>query len=211
MDPGAARCRSGWMPFVVTVEGADRPRPDEEDRMRKVVLYTLMSLDGMVDEPDRYFPDFDEVMYANLAAVIEAQDTVLLGRRMYDEWASYWPGSDHQPFAGFVNGVEKYVVTSSPLTTAWSGSSAWAGPLDELVHDLRARPGGDIGVHGSIGLAQSLLGLGLVDELRLVVGPTVAGTGRRLFADLPAPGRLELLRAVATPSGSVLLDYRRPA
>jgi dihydrofolate reductase len=187
--------------------------------VRKLVLYTLMSLDGAVDDPRRYFtpgqepgqaPEFDSVMNDNEATIIRAQDAVLLGRRMYDEWSRYWPTAQHQPFADFINSVKKYVVTSTPLSQVWHDSEAVKGPIVHLVRDLKARPGGDIGVHGSIELAQSLLEAGLVDELQLVVGPAFGFTGRRLFASADNVRRLELLSAIPTPSGSVLLAYRVP-
>jgi dihydrofolate reductase len=184
--------------------------------MRKLVLYTLMSLDGAVDRPNQYFvagqesgpPVFDAAMLDNETKVIGAQDAVLLGRRMYDEWSEYWPTSDEQPFADFINSVRKYVVTSSPLTNAWHNAEAVSGPIEDLVHELKDQEGGDIGVHGSIQLAQSLLSAGLVDELQLVVGPAFGFSGRRLFANPDDVHRLELLSAKPTPSGSVLLAYR---
>ena len=83
--------------------------------MRKVVAYELLSLDGVAEAPDGFFPDWDDAMDANLGAVIAQQDSVILGRHSYDEWAGYWPGSDVEPFATFINGVAKYVATSSPL------------------------------------------------------------------------------------------------
>src|SRR5438105_2200132 len=82
--------------------------------MRKVVLYELLSLDGVADHPVSFFLDFDDVMRENLRRVIADQDIVLLGRRTYDDWAEDWPGSDIEPFASFINKVRKYVVTSSP-------------------------------------------------------------------------------------------------
>ena len=185
--------------------------------MRKVVLYTLMSLDGAVDHPSRYFaggqeqggvPEFDSVMVDNENRIIGAQDTVLLGRRMYDEWSQFWPTSDEEPFAGFINGVEKYVVTSTPLTHRWRNAEAASGPIEDLVRDLKARPGGDIGIHGSIELARSMLEAGLVDELQLVVGPVTGQPGRRLFTSADQVRRLELLSAIPTPSSSLLLGYR---
>lgn len=188
-------------------------------RVRKLVLYTLMSLDGEVDHPARYFtpglepgqaPEFDSVMNDNESKIIGAQDAVLLGRHMYEEWSQYWPTADHQPFADFINGVKKYVVTSTPLSNGWDNSEAVEGPIEDLVRDLKARPGGDIGIHGSIELAQSLLKAELVDELQLVVGPAFGFTGRRLFASADDIRRLELLSALPTPSGSVLLAYRVP-
>ena len=186
--------------------------------MRKIVLYTLTSLDGAVDDPRRYFPDtdlsvpsapvFDPVLVDLEARMIDTQDAVILGRGMYDQWARYWPTSDEQPFADFINTVRKYVVTSTPLTTSWNNAEAVAGPVAELVRDLKAQPGGDIGVHGSIKLAQSLLTAGLVDELHLALGPVADPTGRRLFENLDDLRRLELLSATPTPSGAVWLAYR---
>jgi dihydrofolate reductase len=187
--------------------------------MRKVVLYTLMSLDGAVDHPGRYFtprqvpgqpPEFDAVMDDNEGRIIGAQDAVLLGRNTYDEWSQYWPTVDRQPFADFINTVKKYVVTSTPLSNRWHNSEAVKRPVEGLVRDLKARPGGDIGIHGSIQLAQSLLVTGLVDEVQLVVGPAFGFTGRRLFANTDDLHRLELLSATPSPSGSVLLAYRVP-
>jgi dihydrofolate reductase len=184
--------------------------------MRKIVLYTLMSLDGEVDHPGRYFvgsrsgeaPQFDSVMDDNETKIIRTQDAVLLGRHMYDEWSQYWPTVEQQPFADFINRVKKYVVTSSPLSEVWHNSEAVSGPIEPLVRELKARPGGDIGVHGSIQLAQSLLAAGLVDELQLVVGPAFGFGGRRLFSSTDDVSRLELLSARPAPSGSVLLAYR---
>jgi dihydrofolate reductase len=80
--------------------------------VRKIVVYELLSLDGVAEDPDTFFTDWDEAMDANLAAVIATQDAVILGRRSYDEWARFWPSSQIQPFATFINGVTKYVATS---------------------------------------------------------------------------------------------------
>jgi dihydrofolate reductase len=83
-----------------------------------------------------------------------------------------------------------------------------SGPIADVVRDLKVRPGRDIGVHGSIELAQSLLAAGLVDELQLAVGPVLDPTGRRMFERLDALRRLELMSATPTPNGSVWLAYR---
>jgi len=188
--------------------------------VRKVVLYTLTSLDGAVEDPRRYFPDstptvasppaFDGVMADLEAELIGRQDAVLLGRRTFDEWSEYWPTSEEQPFADFINNVRKYVVTSAPLTNAWGSAEAVTGPVTDIVNDLKARPGGDIGVHGSIALAQSLLSAGLVDELQLAVGPVLDPVGRRLFERVDDLRRLELRRVTSTPGGTVWLVYRLP-
>jgi dihydrofolate reductase len=82
--------------------------------VRKVVAYELLSLDGVAEQPDEFVTEFDDVMRENLDRVIATQDAVLLGRRTYDDWAGFWPTSDIEPFASFINGVEKFVVTSTP-------------------------------------------------------------------------------------------------
>jgi dihydrofolate reductase len=187
--------------------------------MRKVVLYTLLSLDGAVDDPDRFFarsqqraevPEFDSAMVDNEEKIIAAQDAVLLGRTMYDQWSRFWPTAEHQPFASFINNVKKYVVTSSPLSNTWHNAEAVHAPAEQWVRDLKARPGGEIGVHGSIQLAQSMLEAGLVDELQLVVGPAMGFTGRKLFPSTDKVRRLDLISAKATPSGALLLTYHVP-
>jgi dihydrofolate reductase len=175
--------------------------------MRKVVAYELLSLDGVAEQPDEFITDFDDVMRENLGRVIATQDTVLLGRRTFDDWAGFWPSSAIEPFATFINGVQKVVVTSTPPEQDWAGTIVVTGNLPEFVTELKQQPGGDIGVHGSIALAQSLLRAGLVDELRLVVAPALQIHGRRLFDD-GAPKRLSLTRSRTSPAGYMLLDFQ---
>jgi len=175
--------------------------------MRKVVAYMLVSVDGVAEDPNTFLFDWDEVLQANLGEVIGTQDTVLLGRSMYDEWSRYWPTCDDQPFADFINNVPKYVATSTPLTTQWTNAEPVHGPVDEFVRELKAGDGRDIGVHGSISLTQSLLSAGLVDDVRLLVAPRVVGAGRRLFQDDVAHS-LQLVESIGTPSGSLLVHYK---
>jgi dihydrofolate reductase len=175
--------------------------------VRKIVVYELLSLDGVAEGPDSFITDWDEAMDANLAAVIAAQDAVILGRRSYTEWAEFWPGSQIQPFAAFINGVTKYVATSTPLDQDWAGATAIDGGLAEFVRELRQQDGGDVGVHASISVAQALLAAGLVDELRLVIAPRIAGRGRRLLDGLPSI-QLESIRSELSPTGYLLADYR---
>jgi dihydrofolate reductase len=175
--------------------------------MRKVVLYELLSLDGVAEDPDKFVIDWDEAMAANLAAVIATQDAVILGRRSYDEWSGFWPGSEIEPFATFINGVAKYVASSTPLGRQWRNATAIEGGLVQFVQNLKNSSGGDIGVHASISVAQALLTADAVDEVRLVVAPAIAGSGRRLLDGLP-PIRLESLRSAMSPRGYLLADYR---
>ena len=175
--------------------------------MRKIVVYELLSLDGVAEDPDRYFVDWDDAMDANLAAVIATQDAVILGRRSYTEWAQFWPSSQIQPFATFINGVTKYVATSTPLDREWDNAMVIDGGLVQFVRDLKQQGGGDVGVHASISVAQALLAAEVVDELRLVIAPTIAGSGRRLLDGLPSI-QLEAIRSEISPTGSLLVDYR---
>ena len=175
--------------------------------MRKVVVYELLSLDGVAEAPDAFFTEWDAAMDANLAAVIGTQDAVILGRRSYTEWAAFWPGSEIQPFAGFINGVAKYVATSNPLDRDWANATAIEGGLVEFVRKLEQQRGGDVGVHASISVAQALLAAGVVDELRLVIAPSIVGHGRRLLDGLPE-ARLESIRSERSPTGYLLVDYR---
>ena len=175
--------------------------------VRKIVVYELSSLDGVAEGPDRFFADWDDAMDANLAAVIGTQDTVILGRRSYDEWAQFWPSSQIEPFATFINGVTKYVATSTPLDRDWANAKVIDGGLVEFVRDLKQQPGGDIGVHASISVAQALLAADLVDELWFVIAPCIVGRGRRLLDGLPSL-RLESIRSETSPTGYLLVDYR---
>jgi dihydrofolate reductase len=175
--------------------------------VRKVVVYELLSLDGVAEGPDSFITDWDEAMDANLAAVIGAQDAVILGHRSYDDWAQFWPDSDIQPFATFINRVAKFVAATVPLQRDWTQVTVVDGELAGFVRALKARPGGDIGVHASISVAQALLAADVVDELRLVIAPKIAGRGRRLLDGVP-PIQLESIRSSTSPTGYLLVDYR---
>jgi dihydrofolate reductase len=175
--------------------------------VRTLVVFELVSLDGVAEAPDTFITEWDEAMDANLADVIADQDAVILGRRSYDDWAQYWPGSDVEPFSTFINGVAKYVATSTALTREWHDTAVIEGDLVEFVRVLKSGPGGTIGVHASISLTQTLLAAGVVDEVRLVIAPRTAPGGRRLFDGTPQI-ELESIRCVTSPTGYLLADYR---
>ena len=179
--------------------------------MRKLVLYQLLSLDGVAEEPGDWFADGGPEVFANLGRVIATQDAVLLGRGTYDYWVGYWPTAEVEPFASFINGTPKHVVTSTAPDRHWANSTLVTGALESYVRHLKQQAGGDIGVHGSIRLARSLLRARLVDELRLVVAPAIAGRGERLFTGDDELQRLTLIDSERTPAGTLLLGYRAPA
>lgn len=176
--------------------------------MRKVVLYELVSLDGVAEAPETFFvDDWDREIDAQLATLIATQDTVILGRRTYDQWSRYWPDSDVEPFATFINNVEKRVATSTPLDGRWQNATAIEVDLVPFVRELKNMSGGDIGVHGSISVARSLLEADAIDEVHLIIAPGVVGGGRRLLEGLPEI-RLELVRGSTSSKGYLLAGYR---
>jgi dihydrofolate reductase len=137
---------------------------------------------------------------------------MMLGRVTYEEWAGYWPTSSSEPFASHINGVPKFVVSSTLDAAPWEGfedATVVSGDLAQFVADLRAQPGKNIGVHGSPSLVEGLLQADLLDELRLEIYPVLAGTGARL-KDGREPKRLGLAESRMTRNGVAVLTYRRP-
>jgi dihydrofolate reductase len=104
--------------------------------MRKVVVYELLSLDGVAEGPDDFITDFDEAMAENLRRVIATQDAVLLGRRTYDEWARFWPTRTTR-FADFINTTQKFAVTSTPLEHAWAPTTVVGADVTRFVTTLK--------------------------------------------------------------------------
>jgi len=176
--------------------------------MRKLACFLFMSVDGVIESPDQFVhEDLYQDILAIIAMAIEDQDGVLLGRKLYEEWAEYWPGSPIAPFNGFINPVRKYVVSRTLKEVGWTNATLLEGDLATAVRALKSTSGGTLCVHGSVELAQSLLRLGLIDELRLVHFPALAGRGRRLFEAPDGPVHLDLRHSHATPGGLQYLVY----
>ena len=142
------------------------------------------------------------------AEVIDSQDAVLLGRGTYDYWSGHWPNEGDEPFRSFINATTKHVFTSRPLDAQWSNTVVVDGPAEAYIRDLKEQDGADIGIHASVGLAKSLHDAGLIDDYRLLIAPTFAGRGRRMFDGQQELRRLELVDSQATESGALLLHYR---
>lgn len=180
--------------------------------MRKVTAGLFHSLDGVVEAPDQWqFDRFDDELGQMLGAVMGRVDTVILGRKGYEDWAGYWPDAEaDQDFAGFINNVPKHVASHTlkgPL--GWTNSRLIEGDLETFVKDLKAKDGGEIAVMASISLVRQLLFAGLLDELTLITHPVVAGEGRRrLFEDDDPVTRLDLIETNRTSKGNVVSTYR---
>ncbi len=176
--------------------------------MRKLTSFLFISLDGVVESPNTFVRPtvFDDIIEL-IRETIAEQDTILLGRKMYQEWSQYWPESKIEPFASFINNHPEVVVSSTLSNLEWAHSTLLGGDLAGAIARLKTQPGQTIGVHGSISLVQSLLLAGLLDELRFIQFPAIAGHGRRLL-DQPGTARqLDLQYSRTTPTGLQYLVY----
>lgn len=178
--------------------------------MRKVTAHLFSSVDGVVESPNLWqFDAFDDELAQMMMSSLPRQDTVVLGRRTYEEWAGYWPtaGVD-EGFGQFINSVPKHVASSSltePL--AWENSQLIDGDLVDFVRGLKETEGGDIAVNGSISVVRQLLFAGVLDALTLTVHPVVAGAGKHLFEPGDDTTRLELVDGSTTSKGNAILTY----
>jgi dihydrofolate reductase len=180
--------------------------------MRKLISGLFISLDGVTESPDQWqFDHFDADMMEAMGAHITSEDTILLGRVTYEEWAPYWPTSTDELYASHINSTPKVVVSRTLDRVAWGN---WDNitliktNLAEEIARLKNQPGRNIGVSGSPTLVRSLLQQGLLDELTLMVHPVVAGRGKRLFQDGSDLARLRLVHSEATQTGVMLLTYQ---
>jgi dihydrofolate reductase len=149
--------------------------------MGRIVSNFFMSLDGVVEGPDQWhMPYFNDEMGAAIGQGMATNKAFLMGRRLYEEWAAFWPNSDDE-FAEFLNGHPKYVVSSSLQTASWTNTTIVSGAGQ--LREVKDATDGDLVISGSATLVRSLLAEGLVDELRVLVHPIVVGHGARLFED----------------------------
>jgi dihydrofolate reductase len=181
--------------------------------MRKLIASLFISLDGVVEEPgDWHFPYFNDEMGEAVGAVLATADTLLLGRRTYDDHAGAWPereaeGGEDAEFAKVLGDARKIVVSHQQLELSWRNSELLQGDLVEAVTALKQEPGGTIAMSGSISVVRQLLAAGLLDELRLLVHPIAVRKGMRLFDEGDAPIPLRLLASQTFSTGVLSLVY----
>jgi dihydrofolate reductase len=179
--------------------------------LREVAAALFISLDGVVESPNKWqFDNFDADMMSAMEVQLAIQDTVLLGRVTYQEWAPYWPTSTDEPFASYINNVPKYVVSTTLNKVEWQNATLLKGDLTKGISALKQQAGKTIGVAGSPSLVRSLLQNDLLDELILMVHPVIVGSGKRLFDDWGKLKRLKLAESKTTRTG-VLIGTYRPA
>jgi dihydrofolate reductase len=177
--------------------------------MRKIVAGLFISLDGVVEAPHLWhFPYFNEEMGADVSSQIAEADTMLLGRRTYEEFASYWPQqSSDVPLADHMNSTPKIVVSTTLQSVDWQNSRLISGNVAEELRRLKEGSGKNIGITGSGTLVRSLLRDGLLDELHLLVHPIVVGSGKRLFEEDSGQVPLKLVESKTFSTGVLSLAY----
>ena len=177
--------------------------------MRKIVAGLHMSLDGVIESPEKWSFDYycDEVGQS-IKARRDATETLLLGRTMYQEFAAFWPGQSGE-VADFMNNTPKLVASTTLTSVDWSGATLIEGDVVTALTALKEKPGGAITITGSATLIRSLLRAGLLDELHLMVCPIVLGTGKRLFDETNGRVPLQLAGSESFPTGVVHLTYER--
>jgi dihydrofolate reductase len=184
--------------------------------MGKIVATEYVSLDGVVEAPGGG-EDFEHAGWSfevdrgeefekfKLDETLNAE-ALLLGRVTYDGFAAVWPSMEGE-LADKFNAMPKYVVSSTLEDPEWNNSTVLEGDVVEEVSRLRQAPGGDIVVHGSLQLVQTLLEHDLIDELRLMVFPVVLGKGKRLVGETSDKKRLRLTDSRTVGDGIAILVY----
>jgi dihydrofolate reductase len=182
--------------------------------MAKLISTLFLSADGVAEiDPDWHFPYFDENMGRAVVEDYDTADVLLIGRETYDSFAGAWPdreaaGGEDASFAKQLGDLRKVVVSRHSPEFSWRNSELIEGDLVEAVTALKADPGvRGIVVPGSISVVQQLLAAGLVDELRLLVHPVAARTGRRLFDDGDTPYHLAVTATEVFPTGVIRVVY----
>jgi dihydrofolate reductase len=178
--------------------------------MRRVCAWELVSVDGVMERPEEWaFSYSDDEMDEASASGMARSDALLLGRVTYEHLAAYWPDQPGgTPMVDFLNGVPKYVVSTTLDEVGWSNSAIIKGEVAQEIAELKRQQGKDISVLGSGELVRSLLRYGLLDELTLVVHPVILGGGKRFFEDGEVRRSLELVDSKTFGTGVVSLAYR---
>lgn len=185
--------------------------------MRDLIVTENITLDGVVEATDNWFGPAGSPSVVDqsdheqaIREQREAADAFLVGRVTYEQMRSYWPQQtdDVTGISDYLNKVHKYVVSRTLDDSQWQPTTILRGAVDEEIRTLKALPGKDIVLTGSIDLAHALITGGLVDEFRLFVYPVVIGRGRRLFPDGTGLTPLQPVETLRFRSGVILLRYR---
>ena len=191
--------------------------------MRKIVVLSFISLDGVMQAPGgpdedtsggfKYggwtAPYFDEFSGNIMGEQMSMPFDLLLGRKTYDIFANYWPKQEGEIPAGVFNRATKYVLSNSPIDLVWENSVLFQDDVVTKLKELKQQDGPMLQVHGSGNMVQTLLKNDLVDELWLKIFPVTLGNGKRLFAEGTLPAAFELMESKTAPSGVIFANYKR--
>jgi dihydrofolate reductase len=186
--------------------------------MRKIVVLSMITLDGVMQAPGGpdedpaggfeyggwVAPYGDEVSGKVMEKLMKPSD-LLLGRKTFEIWEEYWP--KHADFWPGINDVTKYVLSTTRKKSDWKNSVFFNSLAD--IEKLKKSNGSDIQVWGSGEVVQLLLKNDLVDELWLITHPLTLGKGKKLFDDGPIPAAFTLAESTVTPNGVIIANYRR--
>jgi dihydrofolate reductase len=195
----------------------------QEVNMRKIIVATFTSLDGVMqapggprEDPTQGFgfggwtaPYFDATLGAAMGEIFGRPFDLLLGRKTYDIFAAHWPyvTDPNDPIAGLFNQVTKYVASRSNPKLNWQNSQLLGTDIVASLKALKGGDGPDLLVQGSSGLLQTLWKNRLVDEFSVLIFPVVLGNGKRMFGDGAMPGGLKLLKSQVYPTGVIVANY----
>jgi len=192
--------------------------------MRKLVVQSFVSLDGVAQAPGAptedteggfahggwLVPRLDDAFLQFVTESTQRAGALLLGRKTYDIFAASWPLiGDDDPVAAVLNHIPKYVASRTLENAEWNNTTVISGDVAEAVAALKQEPGGEIQVHGSGDLVQTLLRHDLVDEFRILTAPVLVGSGKRLFGDGTIPRDLRLVSTQTTPAGAIYSTFER--
>ena len=190
--------------------------------MRKLVVSTFMTLDGVMQAPGGPGEDptggfahegwsvnyWDDAMGQRMGELMGKPFDLLLGRKTYEIFAAHWPHAT-DPGAKVLNSATKHVASRTLAKVDWANSRLIEGDVPEQVAKLKAEDGPEIQVHGSSNLIETLQKHNLVDEYRVMIFPLALGTGKRLFADGTIPAGLRLVDSSASSTGVLMATYER--
>ena len=192
--------------------------------MRKLVVTAFVTMDGVMqapggagEDPSGGFayegwlvPHFDDAIGAQMEEWFTGAQDFLLGRTTYEIFYASWPKMiSDDPVSQGLNFKKKYVASRTLSDVEWETAELLQGDVGDAVRTLKAGDGGELQVHGSAGLIQTLLAEDLVDELRVIVFPVVLGSGKRLFGDGTVPRTWKLGSQRTSSTGAVMVSYER--
>lgn len=181
--------------------------------MRKLIMWNVVTLDGCFEGETPWDLSFHQLVWGkDLEAFILTQlqkaSALIFGENTYTGMAAYWtsPEAAGDPVTPLMNSIAKFVCSPTLRDASWNNTTIVRDAAPEIAK-LKEEDGGSLFVFGSGTLSESLMNVGLFDEIRLCVAPTILGKGRRLFTDTNVKRTLELLEAKPLQSGGVILRY----